>query len=336
MAATVNADPPRTSNRQRILAFLPLIIPVAVVLTFAGFYRGFLLCSEKHPCSPFTAGEILSAVTSTDPTPVVAIYVARASWTLINGVHLLACVLAITTASIVIYRVLSEDNKKVQWVIIPLVIAASLNIALLVSLLAAQDVWSPAQQLFRGTIGGTISWINKFNRFIEAFSLTGTLSLAVAACAILWQPDPNQPMSEKQLMLRVRLLRPVLYVGAATLVMSVLRLAATHAWAVSYLLPDTEPGKSIVTLTTGIVGSLGTTYTLLIAGIYLPAALILRERLKKLPSAEADPESFLATRGLSPTLTRVLPRVIALIGPLLAGPLGDALVKVINSLGGAS
>jgi hypothetical protein len=335
MADAVNGNPPSRSTWDRIFDFLPLIIPIAVVLTFGGFYGGFLRCSPDHPCGPFTAGKILSAVKEAASTRVVPIYVARASWTLISGVHLLACVLAIATASFVINRVLPEDDKKLHWSIIPLVLAVCLNIALLVSLLAAHDVWSPAQQLFRGTIGGTIWWINKFNRFIEAVSLTGTFSLAVAACAILRQPNPNG-LTEQQLLRRVKLLRLVLYVGAATLVMAVLRLAATHAWAVSYLAPDIEPGKSITTLITGIVGSLGTTYTLLIAGIYLPAALILRERLRNLPSAQADPESFLATHGLSPTLTRILPRVMALIAPLLAGPLGDALVKLINSLGGAS
>lgn len=335
MADTGNGNSSSRSTWDRIFDFLPLIIPIAVVLTFVGFYGWFLRCSPDHPCGPYTAGQILSAVKDAASTRVVPIYVARASWTLINGVHLLACVLAMATASFVINRVLSEDGKKLHWSIIPLVLAACLNIALFVSLLAGHDVWSPAQQLFQGTIGGTIGWINKFNRFIEAVSLTGTLSLAVAACAIVRQPKPNG-LNEEQLMRRVKLLRLVLYVGAATLVMAVLRLAATHAWAISYLPPDTEPGKSISTLITGIVGSLGTSYTLLIAGIYLPAALILRERLRNLKAAEADPEGFLATHGLSPTLTRILPRVMALIAPLLAGPLGDALVKLINSLGGAS
>lgn len=335
MAATVNGNPPVRSNLDRIVEFLPLIIPIAVVLTFGGFYGGLLRCTEAQPCSPFTATEISSAVASASPKPLVAIYVARASWTLINGVHLLACLLAIATAIFILRRVLSDNNKQVHWSVIPIVVAVCLNIALIASLLTAQDVWSPAQQLFRGSIGGTISWINKFNRFVEAVSLTGTLALAVAASAILRQPEPDG-LNEEQLMRRVKLLRLVLYVGAANLVMAVLRLAATHAWAVSYLLPESEIGKSVTALTTGIVGSLGTTYTLLMAGIYLPAALILRERLRKLASAQEDPQSFLATHGLSPTLTRILPQVMALIAPLLAGPLGDALVKVINSLGGAS
>lgn len=335
MAATVNTKPPRTFNWQRIVDFLPLIIPVTVVVTYVGFYQRFLFCSIEHPCSPFTAAEIFAAVSNTDQTRV-AIYVARASWTVINGVHVIACVVAIVTAIMVMRAVFSEDDKKMPWITIPLVIAAALNIALGMSLWAAGDVASPAQQLFRGTIGDAVPWINKFNRFVEAVSLTGTLSLAAAACALLWRPDPEKDLTEDQLTQRAKLLRPVLYVAAATLVIAGLRLAATHAWALSYLPPESAFGMSVASLTKGIVTSLGVAYTLFAAGMYLPAALILRERLKKLPTAKPDPDGFLASHGFPPSMVQLLPRVIALLAPLLVGPLGQLIVNITNSLGGAS
>jgi len=166
--------------------------------------------------------------------------------------------------------------------------------------------------------------ISKYNRLAEALSLTGTLSLAVAACAILWQRDPNSAQDTESLKRRMNLLKPVLYVGAVTLVLAVLRLSATHSWALSYLPSENELGKAFNSLTTGIVGTLGTTYTLFIAGVYLPTALILRSRLKEVDPALPD------TTGWMQLLTRVM----ALIGPLLAGPLGKLLIEVVNSLGG--
>lgn len=320
--AIVNADSPPASNwKQRLICLLPLIVPIVVVVTFVSFYNWFLLCSTEHPCSPFTAAEILAGVSNTDQTRV-AIYVARASWTLINGVHVLASLLAIATACFVIHNILSERKVNGRATIILLIVFAALNVALAVSLWASGDVSSPAQQLLRATVGQGVPWINKYNRGIEALSLTGTLTLAAAACAVLWQPDPNPETLQK----RKSLLNPVLYVAAATLVLAVLRLAATHAWAVSFLPAENEFGTAIKNLTTGIVASLGTLYTLLIAGIYLPAALILRARIKKVAPDETDADGWL----------QFLPRAIALISPLLAGPMGDVLVKVINSLGGGA
>ena len=334
MAATVNTKPARTFISQRIVDFLPLIVPVTVIATYVVFYRRFLFCSIELPCSPFTAAEIFAAVSNSDQTRV-AIYVARASWTVINGIHVIASVVAIVTAIMVMRAVFSEGNRKVPWITIPLIIAAALNVALGMSFWAAQDVASPAQQLFRGTIGDAIPWINKFNRFVEALSLTGTLSLAAAACALLWRPDPQNGLTEEQLTQRAKLLRPVLYVAAVTLVIAGLRLAATHAWALSYFPPDSDFGTAVASLTKGIVTSLGVAYTLFAAGMYLPTALILRERLKKLPAAKADPD-FLASHGFPPSMVQLLPRVIALLAPLLVGPLGELIVNITKSLGGAS
>jgi hypothetical protein len=318
-------SPPEPSNWQkRIVYFLPLILPLVVVVTFLAFYKQFLLCSAAHPCSPFTSAEFLAGVSNTDQTRVAA-YVARASWTLISGVHLIACLLAIVTAGYVIYNALSQYDASIRWMIILITVAAALNISLGVSLWSLKDVLSPAQQLHQATIGQVLPSISKYNRLAEVFSLTGALSLAVAACAVLWQSDVNKNLDEETLKKRIGLLKPVLYVAAAVLVMSVLRLSATHAWAVSYLSPETEVGKTVASLTTGIVGSLGATYTLVIAGIYLPAAFMLRSRLR-----EVAP-----TQSITDGWTQLLLRVMALIGPLLAGPLGDLLVKVTNSFGGS-
>ena len=331
MAAELNTEPKtsllsRLPNLgKRIVYFLPLILPVVVVLTYFLFYQKFLFCTSDHPCSPFTSADILAGVSTSDQTRVAA-YVARASWTLVNGMHFLACLCAIVTAGIVIYKALSEYDPKLRWTIVLLTVAAALDVAFGVSLLTLKDVLSPAQQLHRATIGQVLPSISKYNRIAEALSLTGALTLAVAACAILWRRDIDRELDDETVKKRMKLLRAVLYVGAATLVIAVLRLAATHAWAVSYLPPESDLGKAVATLTTGIIGSLGTSYTLVIAGIYLPAALILRSQLKEDANAKSSIDGWLA----------LTPRILALIAPLLAGPVGKLLVDATNSFGGGS
>jgi hypothetical protein len=321
------------SRWHRITYLLPLIVAAVVVATFYIFYGKFLFCSAVKPCSPLTATEILGSVGTADQIKV-SVYVAKASWTLISGVHVLACLVAIVTAGIVIYHALSEYEVKTRWIVMLIAIAFAADVSLLMAVWSSQDIYSPAQQLLRATVGQVLPPINTYMRLSDFISLTGTLSLAFAACATLWQRDMNKELDQSQVLQRVRLLQPVLYVLAATLVIAVFRLAATHAWGASFLSPDGELGKTVTSLTTGIVGTLGTFFTLLIAGIYLPAALILRMRLRKVAATQDQPETWLANNGMSLTLPQSLPRVIALIGPLLAGPLGDLLVQATTALGG--
>lgn len=328
-----NTDGP-AAKESRIIYFLPVIAPLVVIATFFVFYKGFLFCSATNPCSPLSAAEILAGVSNSDQTRVAA-YVARATWTLVNGVHLLACLVAIVTAGVVIdHALMPEYETKVRWLIILIVVALALDVSLLVAWWTAGDVWSPAQQLLRATVGQKVPGINKYNRLAEALSLGGTLSLAAAACATLWQRHAGADEDEQQLLKRVRLLRPVLIVGAVTLVIAILRLSVTHAWGASFLPPDSALAKNLASLITGIVGSLGTVYTLLMAALYLPAAIILRARVMKLATTQQDPQTWLSNNGLDLSISKVVPRVIALLAPLLAGPLGDLLVRATKDLGG--
>jgi len=321
------------SKWRRLTYLLPLFVALVVIVTYFIFYKHFLLCSANNPCSPLTATDILAGIGTGDETKV-SIYVARASWTLIGGVHVLACLVAIVTGGIVIYQALSEYDVKVRWMIVLIAIATAADVSLFVAVWASQDIYSPAQQLLRATVGQVLPSINTNMRIADALSLTGTLCLAFAACATLWQRDLSKEFDQLQVLRRVRLLRPVLYVLATTLVIAVLRLSATHAWGASFLPPDTDLAKDLTTLRAGIVGTLGTFFTLLIAGIYLPAALILRMRLRKVASSQTEPETWLANNGVSLSVPDFLTRVIALLAPLLAGPLGELLVSATSSLGG--
>lgn len=315
---------------------LPLLVPIVVFVTFFIFYNTLLFCSSTNPCTPLTAAEIASGISNLDQTRA-AIYVARASWALINGVHILACCAAIVTAGIVIYTALPKADYSVpmKWMLIFIVVVAAADFSILVAIWASGDVSSPAQTLLRPTVGQMVPWINRYNRLVDALSLTGTLTMAVAACATIWRHDATDE-TEAQLKQRVNLLKPVLYVSAATLAIGVLKISATHGWAASYLPPESEIGKSVISLVRGIVASMGTLFTLLIAGLYVPAALLLRARIRKLATREqpADPDGWLASHGLTLSFSQSVRSVVALLGPLLAGPLGELIGQAASTLTG--
>ena len=313
---------------------LPLIIPGLVIATYVFFYRSFLFCSDKDAtCGPLSAATILAAVSSADGTRVAS-YVARASWTLVNGIHLLACVVGIVGAVMIIYHALQTDREK-PFLLMLLVFLFAADVALLMALLTNTDAYSPAQQLLRATVDQVLPAIriNKLTRIFDTFSLTATLCLACAACAIVWQRH-DEEQDENELARRMGLLRHVLYIGAALLAVGVLRVSATLGWGASFIPADTEPGKAVLVLVSGIVGSLGVSFTLLIAAVYLPAALILRARATKLASKQPleGRQTWLTERGLALSVSQYVPRFVALISPLLVGPVGELLIRLPKAL----
>jgi cbb3-type cytochrome oxidase subunit 3 len=81
----------------------------------------------------------------------------------------------------------------------------------------------------------------------------------------------------------------------------------------------------------------GVFYTLLLAAVYLPARKIIFDRAKTLPISkadEADKQSKLETAGfISATTTPfkdLLPRIAALLAPLLIGPIADLVGKIFD------
>lgn len=321
---------------ERLPDLLPLLVPVVVFITFFVFYNRFLFCSKENPCTPLTAAEITAGISNLDQTRA-AIYVARASWTLINGVHVLACLAAIVTAGIVIYRALPKPDysRSKKWMLISIVVVAAADISILVAIWTLGDVSSPAQTLSHSTVGQMIPWFNRYNRLLDALSFTGTLAMAVAACATIWKWNAADE-TEAQLKQRVNLLKPILYVSAATLAIAVFRISATHGWAASYLPPESNIGKSVASLVSGIVASMGTLFTLLVAGIFVPAAVVLRARIRDLATREQpkDPDGWLASHGLALSFSQSVRGVLALLTPLLAGPVGELIAQVTSTLTG--
>lgn len=81
----------------------------------------------------------------------------------------------------------------------------------------------------------------------------------------------------------------------------------------------------------GILAIEGGFYTLVLVAVYLPAAVVLQRRarvLDALPVDEAEKEKQLQQYGLSFSFTESLPRILAILGPTLVGPVGELLNRV--------
>ena len=122
-----------------------------------------------------------------------------------------------------------------------------------------------------------------------------------------------------------RRLQAVLFAGAAVLVAGVIEVDALFAWAVSLADLGGYPDGAGKAVTATAVVPTATIFSLFLAGAYIPAALILRQRAATLASiavgtaAPADRSKWLQDKGLSISISTQVSSLVALLGPILAG-----------------
>jgi hypothetical protein len=127
-------------------------------------------------------------------------------------------------------------------------------------------------------------------------------------------------------------LRIVLYFGTFLLILGVIRMSAVSQWTLAFIAPDAvDAAKSFYVTLSSITGGFN---SLIIAAIYLPAAYILQMRAqliaKELHLPPDKQEETLGSKGLTFSFREALPRILAILGPLLAGPIGE-LFKVFTT-----
>ena len=190
---------------------------------------------------------------------------------------------------------------------------------------------------------------------INALSSIATFSLVVASCAVLIPretvvktdtSDEDVVPKEADQMAngapaeidtrfavvseQMKDLQVVLYIGAFLLILSVLRFNVVTQWSLAFISPDAiEAAKSFYLSLSSVVA---TFFSLILAAAYLPAAYILLRRAQllagELPLPPNKQEEMLKSKGLTFSLGESLPRVLAIFGPLLAGPIGE-LFKIL-------
>ncbi|MFL6273964.1 MAG: hypothetical protein ACJ74G_02055 [Blastocatellia bacterium] len=156
-------------------------------------------------------------------------------------------------------------------------------------------------------------------------------------------PAPTPPVDKvmEELKKRGRMLRILLYLAAAVLVARVFQSNALVSWALAYF--DLQ---GINTAFDGFLRSVITQesigYTVVLAALYLPAFLVLRERATQYVASAmtTDPVSgkesptdlatFLKENGLTFSIREQLPRIITILSPILVGPTAALLSKLIG------
>jgi hypothetical protein len=127
---------------------------------------------------------------------------------------------------------------------------------------------------------------------------------------------------ERRLRLNMKLLRLVLYLGAAVLITEIASAGALLNWPLTYL-----KSRSADRLVSALITERAINYTVFLALLYVPAFLIFRDdayrfaRLRYPDKSLAEQEEWLSSQGIGVSTWRYVPRVVAILGPLLSQPI---------------
>jgi hypothetical protein len=155
--------------------------------------------------------------------------------------------------------------------------------------------------------------------------------------------------------MQMKHLRAILYIGAILLVVISFQQNVILRWALDYLQPPPQLEKDpmfalnkflfqrLEVLVSNLITGTGILNTLLLAGIYVPSALVLQRRAVVLSRLATGTEKrdhdemssdhvstkeeteWMEKHGLRFLLREQLPKIAAILSPLLAGPIGQLL-----------
>jgi hypothetical protein len=252
----------------------------------------------------------------------------RFLWVFATGVGLLANLFAIGVALYTIWQLRADRVLRYMLAALPLILCAVF--------IPIRPMMSQMFELLECTAQADLPFVTRATHAANVFGLAATVCVATASCVVIRAPrGRHQGVSE--LYALTGRLRALLYAGTCALVIYVLRVSIQANWALAYLPPSPPENKAdapavlMASLTSAFTSAQAASSTLLLAAIYIPAFIILRSRAVSLADPHMTPkarEDWLKENGLSVSFTEHLPKVAAILGPLIVGPLGELLGRL--------
>jgi hypothetical protein len=278
-------------------------------------------------------------------------YNARLVWAFFVAMGVVAALVAFGTAALLLTRSSVENptSRSLEGRTVPYYVrlGALLASSLVVGLVLFQIPefhMSVMLSVLTRSIGAELQFgmarIDEVMNFFNSFEQAASFALILACCLMLLPSHATDSLDDRApdapadlerrlrpVLHRIGNLRIFLFVATAMLVIGILRMQAVGDWAVTFV----KPTEATVLASTGTTlrGVMGAYFSLVLAAVYLPSAYVLRARAAALiAEAEVPPEvkeEAVARAGLSVSLGDAVPRVAAILAPLLAGPIGTLL-----------
>jgi hypothetical protein len=271
-------------------------------------------------------------------------YSGQIAWIFFVGINVLISIIGLT-----IYLLLAVKTKRYKYVVAGLIITLAFGI---VALIHNSPIVMPIVDAAIKSGDGGIAYVEYVLKLLNFLAVTTMLATVLTISAILFRHIPrDSEMGEKSqesveiklldLSEKVEDLRLVLYFATALLIVGVLQLSALLNWTATFY-PENELNNFFSTITFVI----GSSYTLLLASIYLPAYYVLQNRATiyvnaSLKSTSANslqnrddlPKDF-KIQFFSFSFMDSLPRLLVILAPLLTGTMTDQFLRIFNSFAG--
>ncbi len=244
-------------------------------------------------------------------------YSGRLTSSFLGMAYLIVCLTALGIGIFVFYKSMNQKGQgRFLWLLAAIGILVATSIVL-----CHHPAWHMPvlNQLGSDTIDKDVAGITKAVNRLNSFGYAVGLFMSLTMCAILTRTGTHQTNHTlKQLSIRMKYLNLILYVSTLMLIVGVLLEKAIFQWSLAFISRDEHIVKAAENFLAGLLAFDGGYYTLLLAALYLPAASILGNRAAQI--AENDSKR-LKRYGLNFSVAESLPRMFAILGPLLAGPI---------------
>lgn len=124
----------------------------------------------------------------------------------------------------------------------------------------------------------------------------------------------------------------LLYFATAALILALLRGDALSKWSFAFMVTDESTWKALTNFSGTINAALGGFFTLFLASVYMPAAFILKRRAELRLTDDKVDSATLSTNlndgGFSFSYSDSLPKLLAIVLPVLAGTLSGAIEQL--------
>jgi hypothetical protein len=240
----------------------------------------------------------------------------RLSSTFLGMAYLIVCVVGVLVGGrIFYYSITRHGSAPTRWLVgVAVVLVTSWIVLYEIPVLHMPVLQELGPRTLDLDLSGTTANVDRLN----AFGYVAGLLLSLTVCAVLFELRKTRDL--KELGKGMMSLNSILYASTLILIVGILFEKALLQWVFTVTSRDEHTIKAAESFSAALLAYDGGFYTLLLAALYLPAAFVLRRRGAELVAH--DPKA-LEKYGLNFSFTESLPRMLAILGPLLAGPVGE-------------
>ena len=337
-------------SHSKLVVLLPLLAVVVLYASYLSVRNSFFVCDGNSWCTesiPLNVWKVLKFNAEPAPSTTSATdlalrdnklreatalkYGGRMTWYFLVMVYSFVCIAALAVAFITIFKL--SPQRRVLWTCVSFVICFLVALILYkkpeihMKIFLAIFEKSPTEK----TIPTDVPAIAGLTNFLDSVGNAAAFAVLLASCATLWPAhERSLPEGLRQLSQRMKYLRTILYSGTLLLVVTILLKSSIYQWSLAFTSREDAAVKTASAFVSSLLSVEGGFYTLVLVAVYLPAAVILQRRanhLEGLPADEAARKKVLQENGMTFSFSESLPRILAILAPVLTGPIGDLLKR---------